>query len=74
MEIEQREPIPLESLAPLPEVNVGRELEKGLYWNKLLTGNLAAVPDEVRHKAGADDESQPAEERDYRLMTNINRS
>ncbi|MBR2145434.1 MAG: hypothetical protein IJ956_07825 [Akkermansia sp.] len=74
MEIEQRDPIPLESLAPLPEVNIGRELEKERYWNKLLTGDLSAVPADVRHKAGADDESQPAEERDYRLMNNINRS
>lgn len=74
MEVEQREPIPLESLTPLPEVNTGRELEKSRYWNKLLTGDLSAVPADVRRKTGADDESQPAEERDYRLMNNINRS
>lgn len=72
--IEHRDPIPLESLQPLPERNVGRELEKGRYWNNLLTGDLAAVPDEVRRKAGAADETLPAEERDYRLAASINRS
>ncbi len=73
-QVEYKEPIPLESL-PMPRVvNAGREMEKGTYWNKLLTGNLDAVPAEVRQKAGADDESQPAEVRDYRLMNSINRS
>ncbi len=71
---EQREPIPLESLTPLPVVNTGRELEKGLYWNSLLSGNLDEVPDAVRQKAGAGDQSLPADEREYRLMSNINRS
>lgn len=72
--VEYEAPIPLESL-PQPQVgNEGKELEKGLYWNKLLTGNPATVPDEVRKKAGADDETQPAESRDYRLMNSINRS
>lgn len=72
--IEQKAPIPLESLSPLPERNVGRELEKGQYWNHLLTGDLSTVPETVRRKAGAADESLPAEERDYRLAASINRS
>lgn len=72
--IEQRDPLPLESLQPLPDKNLGRELEKGLYWNHLLTGDLSAVPEEVWRKAGAADETLPAAERDYRLTTSINRS
>lgn len=72
--IEKKEPLPLESLAPLSEQNAAREKEKGLYWNRLLTGNLATVPLEVRRKAGADNEAEPAEIRDYRLASNINRS
>lgn len=72
--MEQKKPIPLESLAPLPEKNAGREWEKTRYWNTLLTGDLAAVPAEVRQRAGAADESLPAEERDYRLASSINRS
>lgn len=64
----------MESLSPLPERNVGRELEKGQYWNLLLTGDLSTVPEEVRHKAGADDKTLPSDERDYRLAGSINRS
>lgn len=74
-EIEEiRKPVPLESLPPLREVNSGKEWEKSQYWNTLLTGDPSTVPAEVRHKAGADDESRPAEERDYQLMSSINRS
>ena len=73
-QVEYKEPIPLESL-PLPRaVNVGKELEKGLYWNKLLTGNPETVPADIRQKVGAQDESLPAEARNYRLMNSINRS
>lgn len=72
--IEQKAPIPLESLSPLPERNVGRELEKGQYWTHLLTGDLSTVPEAVRRKAGAADDALPAEERDYRLAASINRS
>ena len=68
------EPLPLESLAPLPEQNAGREAEKGHYWSKLLTGNLEQVPLVLRRKAGAGDEQEPAEVRDYRLASSINRS
>ncbi len=72
--LEQNKPIPLELLPPLPEKNDGREWEKTRYWNNLLTGDLAAVPAEVRQRAGAADESLPAGERDYRLASSINRS
>lgn len=72
--IMEKEPLPLESLQPLLEQNTGRELEKGRYWNTLLTGNLEQVPLVLRQKAGADNEKEPAEVRDYRLASNINRS
>ena len=72
--IEAKEPLALESLAPLEEKNEGRELEKVGYWNQLLTGDLSAVPDSVRQKAGAADESLPSAEREYRLASSINRS
>ena len=72
--IEQREPLPLESLAPLPVKHEAGEWEKGKYWNNLLTGDLSAVPDSVRLKAGAADAGIPPEEREYRLAANINRS
>lgn len=48
--------------------------EKERYWNSLLTGDPATVPDEVWSRAGANDERAPEEERHYRLMSNINRS
>ena len=68
-------PLPLESLAPLsPAPDTGRQWEKGQYWNRLLTGDPATVPAEARQKAGVDDPSLPAEERDYRLVSAINRS
>ena len=68
-------PLPLESLAPLPSPpDSGREWEKGQYWNQLLTGDPATVPDALRRKAGVDDAAAPAEERDYRLVSTINRS
>ena len=72
--IEQKAPLSLESLPPLPERNVAREWEKGQYWSSLLTGDLATVPEEVRRKAGAADDALPASEQDYRLAASINRS
>ena len=48
--------------------------EKNQYWNNILTGDPDTVPDAVRLKAGAVDENCPPEERNYRLMSNINRS
>lgn len=58
------------SLAPAETPGQGKER----YWSSLLTGDPATVPDAVRHMAGADDESRPEAERDYSLMSNINRS
>lgn len=72
--IETREPLALESLNPPVVKNEGRELEKSSYWNLLLSGDLSMVPDSVKQKAGAADESLPAAEREYRLASSINRS
>lgn len=72
--IEQKTPIPLESLEPVPEQNSGQEWEKGQYWNRLLTGDLSTVPETVRRRAGAAGESRPPAEQDYRLAASINRS
>ncbi len=69
-----KEPLPLESLPPLPVRNTAREVEKGQYWNTLLSGSLEQVPLELRRKVGADNEQEPAEVRDYRLASCINRS
>lgn len=74
LEVKQNAPIPLESLAPLPQQNSAKEWEKGQYWNSLLSGELDKVPFALRRKAGAEDESLPPAERDYRLMSSINRS
>lgn len=71
---ELKPPTPRETLLPLLKLNEGQELEKNQYWNNILTGNPDTVPDAVRRKAGAADEACPADERDYRLMSNINRS
>ena len=72
--IAEKEPLPLESLPPQPVQDTGRELEKGRYWSSLLTGNLEQVPLALRQKVGADNETEPAEVRDYRLASHINRS
>ena len=67
-------PVPLDPPPLLQRLNEGQEIEKNRYWNSILTGNTDTVPDAVRRKAGVADETAPAEERDYRLMSNINRS
>lgn len=69
-------PRPLESLVPPapPQEDSWSEREKSGYWSRLLTGDPATVPDALRRRAGADDETQPTEERDYRLVSTINRS
>ncbi len=72
--IAEKEPLPLETLQPQPVQDTGKEQEKGRYWSSLLTGNLEQVPLVLRQKVGADNETEPAEVRDYRLASHINRS
>lgn len=51
-----------------------QQTERGTYWKRILTADPDTVPQDIRTAAGADDESQPPEERDYRLLRTINRS
>lgn len=44
------------------------------YWSRVLTGDPETVPAEVRTRAGADRLDEPEEERNYDLMTSLNRS
>lgn len=74
MKVEQKAPLPLESLPALEKQDTGREWEKQQHWDQLLTGDPATVPLVFRQQAGAADESCPEEENQYKLMRNINRS
>lgn len=76
------ETIPTEA-APLPTVAEVQEMErrkphfnreKTAHWDRILTGEAATIPDDIRTQAGADDDSQPPEEREYNLLTTVNRS
>lgn len=62
------------SLAPLPAKVKPLQTERGTYWKRILTADPDTVPQDIRTAAGADDESMPPEERDYRLLRTINRS
>lgn len=44
------------------------------YWSRVLTGNPDTVPQELRERVGADDALVPEEEREYELLSTINRS
>ncbi len=48
--------------------------ERDRYWQRVLTGDPDTVPDEVRARAAADDAGESAEEREYRMLSTINRS
>lgn len=64
---------PLETQAATPAAN-DKTADMGAYWNRVLTGNPATVPTDVRALAGADDDSLDPEEQNYRLLGAINRS
>lgn len=74
IQLEEKKALPLESLPPLPAVDSGKEWEKTQYWSRLLTGDPADVPDEVRRKVEHADAPLPPQEQNYRLVHNINRS
>ena len=76
------ETIPTED-SPLPTIAEGQETERKMplpdrgktaHWDRILTGDAATIPEDIRTQAGADDSSQPPEEREYNLLTTINRS
>ncbi|MDO4222031.1 MAG: hypothetical protein Q4C88_07915 [Akkermansia sp.] len=69
--------------APLPDENAVREMERAKpridrekvqHWDRILTGDPAAIPDDIRTRAGADDTSRPQEQQEYELLTTVNRS
>ncbi len=47
---------------------------KHQYWRRVLTGAAHTVPDDVRERAGVNDAGLTEEQRDYRLLSTINRS
>lgn len=67
-------PTPEEAAAIQSSRLTMRDVERGRYWSKVLTGDVNTVPDAVRRKAGADDVSESAEQRNYKLLSAINRS
>lgn len=74
-------PVALMPATPLPDsaAQMGGQRElppdgKTQYWNSLLTGDLNTVPESVRLKAAGSVTGQTREERDYRIMSSINRS
>ncbi len=44
------------------------------YWRRVLTGSADTVPDDVRKRAGQHDAGLTDEQREYRLLSTINRS
>lgn len=64
---------PLEAPEPAPAMTWS-EAEKDKYWQRVLTGDAATVPPEVQAKAGAEDPTAEPEEREYKLLSTINRS
>ncbi len=67
----------LPETVPDPQVAAARERrerEIRAYWDKILTGRVDTIPEEVRQRAGAADETLDAKERDYRLLSAVNRS
>lgn len=65
---------PLQISAAQTSPMTWQQAERGTYWKRILTADPDTVPQDIRTAAGADDESQPPEERDYRLLRTINRS
>lgn len=50
------------------------DIERGTYWRRVLTGDPDTVPDDIRRAAGADDAAGTPEDREYRLLSTVNRS
>ncbi len=79
--IQSDRPALLAPAAEVPESTTPRQdalepspPEKSRYWDQLLTGNLATVPDSVRQRAGGTGSGLSEEDREHRIMTSINRS
>ena len=62
--------------APLPPADTPEDTEaqKTDYWRSVLTGDPATVPLSVRRQSGVDEWDMPDEQREYKLLSTINRS
>lgn len=65
---------PLEVSAAPPATMSWHQAERAQYWNRILTADPDTIPQDIRTAAGAEDESQPPEEREYHLLRTVNRS
>lgn len=71
----QPEPVEPSAAPALPSVPTeDAEDAKNAYWSRVLTGDPATVPVQVRRQAGAEEWSLPEEQREYRLLSTLNRS
>ncbi|MBQ3240925.1 MAG: hypothetical protein IJB00_07065 [Akkermansia sp.] len=60
---------------PAPQETVSwYQVERGKYWNRILTADPDTIPQDIRAAAGAEDETQSPEEREYHLLRTVNRS
>lgn len=60
--------------APQEQPETTPDAARQSYWMSVLTGDPATIPDAVRRRAGADDDTEDADERNYRLLSAVNRS
>lgn len=60
--------------APQEQPEPSADAARQSYWMSVLTGDPATIPDAVRRRAGADDDTEDADERNYRLLSAVNRS
>lgn len=68
-------PLPPEPEPPAAEPEQPKLIDaKEDYWNRVLTGNPDTVPQELRQRTGAEDALLSQEERDYELLSAVNRS
>ena len=65
---------PLESAEVQPKAYSWQQVERGRYWNRILTADPDTIPQDIQTAAGADDASRSAEDREYRLLQTVNRS
>ncbi|MGN0836459.1 MAG: hypothetical protein ACI4OS_03375 [Akkermansia sp.] len=60
--------------APQEPAAVSLDTPLRAYWQRVLTGDAASIPVEVQQRAGAADATLSGEEREYRLLSAVNRS
>ncbi len=72
---EETQPLALPPAAvPAAPATASSATARQQYWRGVLTGAAETVPDAVRERAGLDDAGLTEEQRDYRLLSTINRS